>query len=271
MTTVNITRAAALGLIALAACTQRKINPEPVTVMRNGERVPDSDARIAEARDRAAGDQARTTYTRDSIMAAAMTGCTPDVCAAVTRGEIALGMNEAQLMAATRTTPTAWSVRRSGGAAIYTSAYQDQAPRDAVSAVALVQVQDGRVASYAYNEPSGMRVVQKSGDATAAAQAQATGRALVQQGDQLVASGNANLALARYDQASVLLPNDATLQYKIATLLDQQLRPVEALMRYKRFLHQLEIEKINAVGDAYAKQAEAIAHARERIIVLEKR
>lgn len=271
MTTVDITRAAALGLIALAACTQRKINPEPVTVMRNGERVPDSDARIAEARDRAAGDQARTTYTRDSIMAAAMTGCTPDVCAAVTRGEIALGMNESQLMAATRTTPTAWSVRRSGGAAIYTSAYQDQSPRDAVSAVALVQVQDGRVASYAYNEPSGMRVVQTSGDATAAARAQATGRALVQQGDQLVASGNASLALARYDQASVLLPNDAMLQYKIATLLDQQLRPVEALMRYKRFLHQLEIEKINAVGDAYAKQAEAIARARERIIVLEKR
>jgi len=82
--------------------------------------------------------------------------------------------------------------------------------------------------------------------------------------------GNASLALARYDQASVLLPNDASVQYKIATLLDQQLRPVEALMRYKRFLHQMELERINAVGDAYAKQAEAIAHAKERIIVLEK-
>jgi hypothetical protein len=59
-------------------------------------------------------------------------------------------------------------------------------------------------------------------------------------------------------------------QYKIATLLDQQLRPIEALMRYKRFLHQMELERINAVGDAYAKQADAIARARERIIVLEK-
>jgi hypothetical protein len=271
MTTGTLRRAAALGLLAVAACTQRKINPEPVTVMRNGERVPDSEAKIAEARDRAAGDQARTTFTRDSIMAAAMTGCTPDVCAAVTRGEVALGMNEAQLMAATRTTPTAWSVRRSGDAAIYTSAYQDQTPRDAVSAVALVQVQDGRVASYAYSDPSGMRIVQRPGDASAAAQAQATGRSLVQQGDQLVAAGNAALALARYDQASVLLPNDATLQYRIATLLDQQLRPIEAVMRYKRFLHQMELERINAVGDAYAKQAEAIAHAKERIIVLEKR
>jgi hypothetical protein len=271
MTTRNITRVAALGVLALAGCTQRKINPEPVTVMRNGERVPDSEAKIAEARDRIAGDQARTTYTRDSIMAAAMTGCTPDVCAAVTRGEVALGMNEAQLMAATRTTPTAWSVRRSGDAAIYTSAVQNESPRDMVSAVALVQVQNGRVASYAYNEPSGVRVVQRSGDASASARATATGNALVQQGDELVASGNANLALARYDQASVLLPNDPTVQYKIATLLDQQLRPIEALMRYKRFLHQLELERINAVGDAYAKQAEAIAHAKERIIILEKR
>lgn len=270
MTTGNITRAATLGILALAACTQRKINPEPVTIMRNGERVPDADSKIAEARDRVAGQQAATQYSRDSIMAAAMTGCTPDVCAAVTRGEVALGMNEAQLMAATRTTPAAWSVRRSGDAAVYTSAMQDQSPRDAVAPVALVQVQDGRIASYAYNEPSGMRIVQKQGDASAAAQATATGNALVRQGDQLVASGNADLALARYDQASVLLPNDPMVQYKIATLLDQQLRPVEALMRYQRFLHQMDLERINAVGDAYAKQAEAIAHAKERIIVLEK-
>lgn len=270
MTTRSITRAAALSILSLAACTQRKINPEPVTIMRNGERVPDADAKIADARDRVGSDQARTAYSRDSIMAAAMTGCTPDVCAAVTRGEVALGMNEAQLMAATRTTPAAWSVRRSGSAAVYTSAMQDQAPRDMVAAVALVQVQDGRIASFAYNEPSGMRIVQKSGDATATARAAAAGAALVQQGDEAVVAGNSSLALTRYDQASVLVPNDATVQYKIATLLDQQLRPVEALMRYKRFLHQMELERINAVGDAYAKQAEAIAHAKERIIVLEK-
>jgi hypothetical protein len=270
MTTRTITRAAALSMLSLAACTQRKINPEPVTIMRNGERVPDADSRIAEARDRVGSDQQRTAWSRDWIMAAAMTGCTPDVCAAVTRGEVALGMNEAQLMAATRTTPAAWSVRHSGSAAVYTSAMQDQAPRDMVAPVALVQVQDGRVASFAYNEPSGMRIVQKTGDATATARAAAAGAALVQQGDEAVVAGNANLALARYDQASVLLPNDPTVQYKIATLLDQQLRPVEALMRYQRFLHQMELERINAVGDAYAKQAEAIAHAKERIVVLEK-
>ncbi len=260
----------ALGIVALAGCTQRRVNPEPVTIMRNGQRVPDSDAQIAAARDRVGGDQASTAYTRDSIMAAAMTGCTPNVCAAVTRGEVAIGMNEAQLMASTRTTPAAWSVRRSGSAVVYTSAMQGQPAHDMVAAVAMVQLDGGRVASYAYSEPSGMRIVQQPADASAAARSMATGRALVDQGDQLVASGNPDLALARYDQASVLLPNDATVQYKIATLLDQQLRPIEAVMRYQRFLHQMELERISAVGDAYAKQAEAIAHAKERIIILEK-
>ena len=42
-------------------------------------------------------------------------------------------------------------------------------------------------------------------------------------------------------------------------------------MRYQTFLHKLELEKIGAVGDANAKLADAIARARERIIVLEKR
>jgi hypothetical protein len=60
------------------------------------------------------------------------------------------------------------------------------------------------------------------------------------------------------------------LQYRIATLLDLQLRPIEALMRYQRFLLSLEVQRIQAQGDAYAKLAEAIARARERVIVLEK-
>ena len=65
MTTRIITRAAALSMLSLAACTQRKINPEPVTIMRNGERVPDADAKIADARDRVGSDQARTAYSRE--------------------------------------------------------------------------------------------------------------------------------------------------------------------------------------------------------------
>jgi hypothetical protein len=61
------------------------------------------------------------------------------------------------------------------------------------------------------------------------------------------------------------------LEYRIASILDRSLRPLEAVVRYRRFLHQLELEKIEAVGDANAKLADAIARARERIIILEKR
>jgi hypothetical protein len=60
------------------------------------------------------------------------------------------------------------------------------------------------------------------------------------------------------------------LQYRVATLLDLQLRPVEALMRYQRFLQQLELQRIDAVGTANAKLAEAIALAQQRIVVLQR-
>jgi hypothetical protein len=271
MRTLTTACSVALAALAAAACTQQHVNPEPVTILRNGDRIPGSDAQVAAAADRIAGEQMRAAMSRDSIMAAAMTGCAPDVCAAVTRGEVTLGMNEAQLMAATRTTPAAWSVRRAGDAAIYTSARSEQTPRDMVAPVALVQIQRGEVASIAYAEPNGVRTIAKASDASAEAQARATGAALVREGDELVAAGQLDAALARYDRASVLLPHDASVEYKIATLLDKQLRPIEAVVRYQRFLHQMELERINAVGDAYAKQAEAIAHAKERIIVLEKR
>ncbi|HEX2780420.1 MAG TPA: hypothetical protein VHM30_13030 [Gemmatimonadaceae bacterium] len=265
----TMTRVLALAAVA-AACTQQHVNPEPVTVLRNGERVPDASAAVAQARDRVAADQASAAYSRDSIMAAAMTGCAPDVCAAVTRGEVTLGMNETQLMAATRTTPAAWSIRRAADAAIYTSARMEQTPRDMVAPVALVQIQRGEVASIAYAEPNGVRTIAKASDATADARAKATADALVREGDAAVAAGQLDVALAHYDRASVLAPKDASIEYKIATLLDKQLRPIEAIVRYQRFLHQMELERIQAVGDAYAKQAEAIAHAKERIIVLEK-
>jgi len=41
-------------------------------------------------------------------------------------------------------------------------------------------------------------------------------------------------------------------------------------MRYQRFLNQLEIQRIDAIGTANAKLADAIARARERIIILER-
>lgn len=93
---------------------------------------------------------------------------------------------------------------------------------------------------------------------------------LIREGDDLVMANDMDGALNRYDRASVLDPQAVEVQYKAARLLDLQMRPKEALMRYKRFLHQLELEKIEKQGDAHAKLAEAIALAQQRILVLEK-
>nr|MCU0618954.1 hypothetical protein [Gemmatimonadaceae bacterium] len=77
-------------------------------------------------------------------------------------------------------------------------------------------------------------------------------------------------ALDRFDRASVLKGDDALLQYRIATLLDQQLRPLEASIRYQRFLNDEKIRLIRARGDANAQLADAIARAQQRLIVLER-
>lgn len=143
-------------------------------------------------------------------------------------------------------------------------------PRDQIGEVALVQLRNGRVSSYSYNEAQGIRVVQSPADATTSGRADALAEMLIREGDDLAARGDLDGALNRYDRASVLRPDDPELDYRIATVLDKQLRPVEALIRYRLFLHRLELEKIEAQGDAYAKLADAIARARERIIVLEK-
>ncbi len=93
---------------------------------------------------------------------------------------------------------------------------------------------------------------------------------LVQEGTDLLAANDLDGALNRFDRASILRPDDKELQFRVARLLDLQLRPKEALMRYQRFLNGLEIDKIKAQGDANAKMAEAIALAQQRIVVLEK-
>ena len=93
---------------------------------------------------------------------------------------------------------------------------------------------------------------------------------LIREGDDLVMANDMEGALNRYDRASVLDPQAVEVQYKAARLLDLQMRPKEALMRYKRFLHELELQKIEKQGDANAKLAEAIAMAQHRIVVLEK-
>jgi tetratricopeptide (TPR) repeat protein len=102
------------------------------------------------------------------------------------------------------------------------------------------------------------------------AQARRLADQLLKEGNDLLAANDLEGALNRFDRAGVLRPDDKELQFRIARLLDLQLRPKEAVMRYQRFLNGLEIDKIKAQGEANAKMAEAIALAQQRIVVLEK-
>lgn len=261
----------ALALCAVGAtltgCAPKRVNQDPI--LTNDDRVPEADVQGAAVQ--AANQQAVQQAARDSIAAAALASCAGNVCAAVTKGELALGMNETQVLAATRTTYDAWSVRRSEGASILVPRSLQYAPRDAMGEVVMVQVANGRVSSYSYREPQGVRVVSTPAEAGTEGRALALADMLVREGDDYVARGEFTMALDRYDRAHVLKPNDAMITYRVATSLDKMLRPREAEIQYRLFLHQLELEKIEAYGDAYAKMAEAIAHAKERIVVLERR
>ena len=259
---------AILALAATAAaCAPQRVQQEPI--LTNDDRVPE--VVVTGAAAQVADQQAWQQLSRDSIAAEALATCAGAVCDAVARGELALGMNETQVLAATRTTADAWTIRRAGTATVLVPRSLRYTPEDAAGQVAMVQVANGRVNSYSYTEPHGVRVVSTSEDATTAGRAAAMADAMLREGDDYVARGEFDRALDRYDRAQVLKPNDPLISYRVATTLDKQLRPVEALIQYQRFLHQMELEKIEAYGDAYAKQAEAIAHAKERIVVLERR
>jgi tetratricopeptide (TPR) repeat protein len=258
-----------LSLVALSACTPRRVRQEPI--IRQGDRVASTDAVVASARSQSEAERARSQDEVDGLRAEALASCQGEICGALARGEVVLGMTETQVLAATRTTSSSWAIRRAGPASILAPASRGLAPRDQVGELALVQLRNGRVASYSYQEAQGVRVVESAWDATSAGRASALAEMLIREGDDLAARGDLDGALNRYDRADVLRPGDPELDYRIATVLDKQLRPIEALIRYQLFLHRLELEKIEARGDAYAKLADAIARARERVIVLEKR
>jgi hypothetical protein len=257
------------GILLLAACASKRVHEEPV--LRNGDRVQSADEVVEATRAQTARDNNELVKARDDAAAQALATCTPAVCTAIARGEVALGMTEAQVLAATRTTDGAWSVRDAGSASVMVPASATSAPRDVVGELAMLQLSNGRVSSYSYREAQGVRVVASASDATTAGRADALADMLLREGDDLVARGDFNGALNRYDRAQVLRMNDPVVDYRIATVLDKQLRPIEAQIRYRLFLHKLELEKIGAVGAANAQLADAIAHAKERIIVLEKR
>jgi hypothetical protein len=255
----------AAGLMACAPYPQR-VKEAPIMV--NGDKVPAADAAGAEGM--IAAEREAMKATVDSIYLVATSRCAPAMCDAVARGEIAIGMNETQVYAATRTTPSAWVVRRSGSDGVMVPARVSAAPVDKLGEMVMVQIADGRAAVLSRRGPQGIMVASRALDGTALAQAKAQADALIREGDDMVAANDLAGALNRYDRASVLDPDAAETQYKAARLLDLQMRPQEALMRYQRFLLSLDIERIQAQGEANAKMAEAIALAQQRILILEK-
>jgi tetratricopeptide (TPR) repeat protein len=259
----------ALLLVAVGGCAPTRVHERPV--LQTGDRVQPADAVVQQTRAEVERDRREAEERRDVLAAGALADCVPAVCEAIARGELALGMSETQVLAATRTTEGAWQVRDAGGASVMVPRSLGTAPRDAVGELAMVQLRGGRVAAYSYHEAQGVRVVSAPQDATTEGRASALAEMLIREGDDLAARGELNQALDRYDRAHVLRPDDAMTEYRIATVLDKQLRPIEALIRYQLFLHGLEMERIRVTGEAYGQLANAIAHARERVIVLERR
>ena len=255
--------------VLLAACNgPRRIRERPI--MTNGERTPSQDRIIAAAAADGYSDNTMLTQSRDSVYAKAVATCRGTICASVVKGEISLGMTPAQAMAATRTAPAAWTLRESGAATVMVPRVLGNSPRDATGEVVMVQFDDDRVNAVSYRETQGIRVVSSAADTTTEGRAAAMAEALIREGDQFNAAGDRARALDRYDRALAIQRADPMLEYKVATMLDLQMRPVEAQIRYRRFLQSLEIERIRAQGDANAQLADAIARAQQRLIVLER-
>jgi len=268
--TIHLSRLQAAGLfaISMAACAPYPQRVDESPIMVNGDKVPATDASTSAPA--VAADREAMKAAMDSVYAVATAGASVAVRESIARGEVVIGMNEAQVFAATRTTPSAWVVRRNSGDAVLVPASLSGIPKDRLGEMVMVQMDGGRAAVLSRRGPQGILVASRPQDATAQSQAKEAAAALIREGDDLVASNDLAGALNRYDRASVLDPEAGEVQYKAARLLDLQLRPQEALMRYQRFLLSMDIERIRAQGDANAKMAEAIAMAQQRIVVLEK-
>lgn len=268
MTRISLTAAALL--VGTAACAPR-MTPIRAIVDNGGTIHTTSDEAVARAAAEGRAERARLASERDATAAEAMADCRGATCEALARGEIAVGMTEAQVMAATGTTPDAWVRRGVDGAGILTARWQEHPVSDAVGEVALVTLQGGRVRSLTYRESTGLRLVASADDATPDARAAARAEVLRREGDDFAALGNFVEALDRYDRADVVSPNDPATTLRIARALDKQLRPIEARIQYQLFLHQLRLETIAAEGAAYGPWAAAILEAENRIVVLDRR
>ena len=256
--------------VALGACSQKFQQPridDMTAIQPNGGTTANTQRADTEAAGRRA-DSVRASLAQQSggYHATATSTCTPDVCAAIGRNEMAIGMSRAAVFAVTNSMPEGWNIRGTESSGSMMPA--DRNLKDRVSELAMVTFRDGRVVSYTYRETQGLRTVAAREDATMEGRRRAQAATLLEQGDQLVAAGRADEALARYDQADVIDPNNPGTTLRIAKLLDQQLRPLEALMRYQKFLHEMEIERIDARGRANAELAGAVVAAQARVVHL---
>jgi len=257
------------AVLTLASCNgPRRVQARPI--MENGDRTESQDRLIARAAADGNTGAARLTRDRDSVYARAVSSCRGTICASIVKGEISLGMTPEQAMAATRTSAAAWTVRESRDATVMVPRYLGSSPRDATGEVVMVQFDEARLNAVSYRETQGIRVVSSPSDTTTDGRAKAMADALIREGDQFNAAGDRARALDRYDRALALKADDMMLEYKIATMLDLQLRPVEAQIRYQQFLQSMKLELIEARGDANAKLADAIARSQQRLIVLER-
>ena len=260
-------RALALLLVAAACAPYPQRVRQPVLIPNNST-VPAATG--AEAGAMLADEQIRLKASADSVYLLGVTNCQPAHCESIARGEIALGMSSNQVMAASRSAPQAWVLRSAGEFGTMVPSHANAKPTDRMGEVMMLQMERGGVSVISRRGPQGLTVVSRPQDASAQAMARQQAELLVREGDDLVAANDLAGALNRYDRASVLDPQQPEIEYKAARLLDLQLRPQEALMRYQRFLLSLDLERIRAQGEASAKLAEAIALAQQRIVVLEK-
>ena len=123
-----------IALVA-AACAPKRVDEEPI--LRNGERVPDPDATVEAVRQESEARRAEMAARRDELTAEALATCSGAICDALTRGEVALEMTEAQVLAATRTTDEAWRIRRNGRITVMVPRSMADAPRDALGTIGL--------------------------------------------------------------------------------------------------------------------------------------
>jgi len=258
-----------LGLVLLlAACAPYPQRVRQPVVIPNNSTVEATSG--ADAAFSSQMEMQRLRASADSVFTLSVSNCAPAHCEAIARGEVSIGMSPDQVMASTRSAPQAWIIRRAGDFATMVPAFPSTKPYDRMGEVMMIQMERGGTSVISRRGPQGIMVVSRPQDGTNQALARQQAELLVREGDDLVAANDLAGALNRYDRASVLDPQQPEIEYKAARLLDLQLRPQEALMRYQRFLLSMDLERIRAQGDASAKMAEAIALAQQRIVVLEK-